>query len=233
MATISDEYPTEEELLERLKHVEDNFTEHKSSSVNVGEIRRTVVAFANSVPEGQTGILYIGVRHNRDIEGLPNADKLQRTVRRICEKDCYPPVAHRSQVLYEQGRAFLAIVVPASDNPPHFSGRAHVRIGSETVDASEKLFDELVTRRLSKPYKILKWKDKTVTVITRAKRLGRLEFLEYSFKETYECRIRECTSDYVRLFDTKRDEVWTEPLENIKISEDVARNRLMLIIKEP
>jgi predicted HTH transcriptional regulator len=52
----------EQELIIRLKSEEDNFVERKPDGVKRGEIRETIVAFANSLSEGQTGVLFIGVR---------------------------------------------------------------------------------------------------------------------------------------------------------------------------
>ena|SRR5260370_41689791 len=48
------------ELLARLGEV-DNFTERKPKGAKRDELRRTIVAFANSVSEAQSGVLYIGV----------------------------------------------------------------------------------------------------------------------------------------------------------------------------
>ena len=53
-----------DELLARLNNKEDNFTERKLESAGSYEFRKTIVAFANSVPENQTGILFIGVRND-------------------------------------------------------------------------------------------------------------------------------------------------------------------------
>ena len=51
---------TREELLKRLKDHEDNFTERKLEGAKSAELRKTLVAFANSVPEGRLAILFIG-----------------------------------------------------------------------------------------------------------------------------------------------------------------------------
>ncbi len=50
-----------QELLARLKNAEDNFVERKPLGVNAAEIRRSVVAFANSVRTGSIGVLFVGV----------------------------------------------------------------------------------------------------------------------------------------------------------------------------
>jgi hypothetical protein len=44
---------------ERLLNSEDHYTERKSDQPKAEEVREAVVAFANSLPEGRTGVLYI------------------------------------------------------------------------------------------------------------------------------------------------------------------------------
>jgi predicted HTH transcriptional regulator len=50
-----------DELLARLNSKEDNFTERKPEGAGTYEFRKTIVAFANSLPDNQTGVLFIGV----------------------------------------------------------------------------------------------------------------------------------------------------------------------------
>jgi hypothetical protein len=224
-----------QELMDRLKNHEDNFTERKPDGVKPDEIRKTIVAFSNSVPEGRTGVLYIGLKDNGDIQGVSNSDSLQKTIRSICEKDCYPSIQPRIEVLPIQGKSVIAVVVPESRTRPHFSGPAYVRIGSESIAASEKVFDELITSRLAKPYEILKWKGKVVTVITKTKiPIGRLRgSLGDSFSTPQECEVKECTPHYVRLRNVANDQYWSASLENVRLATDEKKlGRLMLIITE-
>ncbi len=63
------------ELLARLRQPEDNFTERKSEgAASRAELRKTLVAFANSVPEGRTAVLYIGVDDDGTPMGVSNPD---------------------------------------------------------------------------------------------------------------------------------------------------------------
>jgi hypothetical protein len=73
-----------DDLLRRLKDPEDQFTERKLEGVGAREFRKTIVAFANSVPEGQVALLFVGVGHRGAIEGVNNPDSLQETIRLIC-----------------------------------------------------------------------------------------------------------------------------------------------------
>lgn len=52
---------TKEQLLALLGRHERNFVERKSEGVTASELRQTVCAFANSVPEGRAGVLFIGI----------------------------------------------------------------------------------------------------------------------------------------------------------------------------
>jgi hypothetical protein len=214
-----------QELINRLKNKEDNFIERKPDGVKADEIRKTIVAFSNSVPEGRTGVLYIGIKDNGDIQGVSNPDSLQKTIRSICEKDCYPSIQPHIEVLPVQGKSVIAVVVFESKNRPHFSGPAYVRIGSESISASQTLYDELITTRLAKPYEILKWKGKIVTVMTKRKLPARLPI-------SRECEVIECTPHYVRVRHVATDEQWSESLENVKLATDEKNlGRLKLIIE--
>ncbi len=213
------------ELLERLKNTEDNFTERKLHGVKNDEIRKTIVAFANSVPEGRTAVFYIGVRNDGSIQGVPNPDSLQKTIRKICEKGCYPPIVPRCEVLTIKDQSILSVVISQSNNRPHFSGPAYVRIGSESVAASDEIFHELITSRLAKPYEILRWKGKQVTVVARDKILGDPEYLPHyvrdlDYYDAHECEIIGCTPHFVRLRDLATDRYLSEPLENVTLATD-------------
>lgn len=50
-----------DDLVKLLGNHEDNFVERKPEGVAPAELRQTVCAFANSVPEGRVGVLFIGI----------------------------------------------------------------------------------------------------------------------------------------------------------------------------
>src|SRR5881296_3700907 len=118
-----------DELLARLSHKEDNFTERKPSGAKRDELRKTIVAFANSLGEGHTGVLYIGVADNGVIQGVEGIDSLQKTVGRICADDCYPAIVPTCTSLNIGGKTILAVEISASSRRPHFAGPAFVRVG--------------------------------------------------------------------------------------------------------
>ena len=217
---------------QRLTAFEDGFTERKLEGANTAELRKTLVAFANAVPEGRTGILYLGINQTGKIIGVSDPDALQRKIRASAERDCYPPVSITSEVITADGKNVVAISVPFSTNRPHFSGPAFIRRGSESIEASEKLFEELIASRHSTAGAILRLKGKVITVIALQKILGSTENLrDSSYRATHECTIEDCTAHFVRLKDIARGCYVTEPLENVSVSNDEERHRPMLIVQ--
>jgi predicted HTH transcriptional regulator len=67
------------DLLSRLKNAEDNFVERKTHS-DSRDWLKTIVAFANSIPNDEFGILFIGVRNNGSLENAVDWDNLQKTL---------------------------------------------------------------------------------------------------------------------------------------------------------
>lgn len=221
-------------LLDRLHDREDNLTERKLEGAGSSEFRKAIVAFANSVPETESAVLFIGMADRGEIVGVTNPDSLQKTIRAICEKDCYPPVTKwSSNVIEKNGKKVLAVEVLPSDRRPHFSGPAYVRRGSETCVASDECFDELVASRLEKPREILKWKGKVITVVTRGKDLGSTKCLVPTYRTTHQCEIVNCGPHWVELVDISTNGRATESLESVQLSLDDQKNTLMLIVDLP
>lgn len=221
-----------EELQRRLSNKEDGFTERKPEGAGSSDFKKTIVAFANSVPEGNEAILFIGVDDKGAPLGVKNTDSLQKTIRQICEKTCYPSITHQSQVLSVDGKDILAIIIPHSTNRPHFTGPVYIRRGSESVIATEDAFEELIASRSSKCWEIMKWKNKLVTVIARGKELGSTKYLGDSrYHASHECRIEECNTHYIKFYDIATRRHMSEPLENVRITYDEAKNRLKLVVQ--
>jgi len=74
-------------------------------------------------------------------------------------KDCYPPIKADSYEIEIDGKHIVAVEVQSSDRKPHFAGAAYVRAGSESVAASDELYDELLTTHCGIAGQILKWKN--------------------------------------------------------------------------
>lgn len=214
-------------LLARLHNHEDNFLERKVESETLSEFRRAIVGFANSVPEERTAVLFIGVDNNGKILGVGNTDTLQKKIEKTCRNDCYPPIVqgYATEVLEENGNKILAVEVHRSKNRPHFAGGAFVRVGSETLNASPAVFEEMILARTSAVAEILKWKGQSIT-------------MEDTFRDgsggvylrPQRCTVVDCNSHFVSL-QTGTYTNLTISLQNIKLSTDpFAHNRLKMTV---
>lgn len=222
---------TKDELINRLGDPEDNFVERKPANPNREDIRKTVVAFANSVPDGRVAVLFIGIRNDGKLEAVPNPDKLQKTIREVCEQDCYPPIKFSVEVLQPQNVPVLAVSVPSSADKPHFAGPAYVRRGSESVIASPEAFKQLVHSQNSKCAAVLKLSGQIVTVQSLQHKLGDTKHIAgSSYRETSECRVEAANSHTVRLRVLGSDRYVTEPLDHITVSYDEEKHRPMLVV---
>jgi predicted HTH transcriptional regulator len=211
---------TDQDILLRLISFEDAFVERKTANDSKDWLK-TIVAFANSTPVGDPAILFIGVRNNGDIEEGTNLDSLQRT---LSEKMAvaYPPIYYLPKILQHDGKQFLAVIVPGSENRPHFAGQSYVRVGSETKKASESQYEELLAQRQSKAFEILKWKNQEITM-----------------ERTYEGRttkygsvakVAGCNAFYVTL--RQGNDSVSFALTKVEISHDDKERRLKLQIHE-
>ena len=218
------------ELLQRLRDAEDNFTEFKAESARQGDLKRTLVAFANCVEESREGVLFIGVADDGSPLGVKNPDSLQKKIRDICKRQCYPPINFQSEVLPAEGKTIVAVVVRDSKKRPHFAGPAYVREGSVSVIASEEVFEDLITSRTDTGRAILKHKGEIITVLAHGKRLGIPERVP-NLRSAHTCRVEACNPHYVTLFDCDAKQMVTEPLENITVSLDQKRSRFQLDVE--
>lgn len=220
-----------EKLLKRLQDGEDNFTERKPESAGNSDWKRTMVAFANSVPEDRTAVLFIGVADDGKIKGVNNTDSIQKSIRNICKQKCYPPIEFQSEVLTIEDKKVVAIEISESFSRPHFAGPAYVREGSESVVASERIYEDLITSRTDTGRAILKHNGEDISVITYRKRLGKIKNLGNGTRFTYKCRIESCNPHYVTLYEYATGQMIVEPLKNVTVSFDHEHKRFQLDIE--
>jgi hypothetical protein len=227
-----------EHLIARMKDHEDSFVEFKPES---GDFKKTIVAFANSVPPGRDAVLYVGVGDDRKPLGVNNTDSLQKKIRKFCKEQCYPEIEFTTEILRIQDLSVLAIIVPYSPKKPHFAGPAWIRMGTESVRASESLFDDLITSRHAKAEELLKYKDKDVTVVSAKENPGRPEFRQIisgtdisKGPTSYTCQVETVTPFFARFRFASDGRHFSEPLGNIVISFDERQSRpLILITHDP
>jgi predicted HTH transcriptional regulator len=217
---------TEADLLARMKNFEDHLVERKTVRDDK-DWKKTAVAFANSVPVGLPAVLYIGVKNNGETETpQANLDEIQKKFNAQMQR-VYPRIAYVPKIISDNGRQALAVVIPGSELRPHFTGLSYVRRGSESVEASEEQFSQLIASRTDKAREILKWKDKVVTVhqlnVEDAVHvLGRIG-------STVEMLVQGCNSFYVTL---GQGSLISYALRNIDISFDHPKSRIALEIRQ-
>ena len=226
---------TQGELLKLIANHEDNFIERKSESVTTSELRQTVGAFANTVPEGRVAVLFIGIHDKTgEVLGVGNTDQLQKRIREVCHGDCYPAIDYSAEVLTVGDRKVVAIVIPPSKARPHFTGPAYVRVGSESLKASTQQYEELILSRSDKAREILNHRNEVFTVLGIGYKLGSSKRLyDGAYREMRECRIEACTAHLVTLSDIGSGLHFSEPLSHITINYDHERRRPMLLVKFP
>jgi hypothetical protein len=215
---------SEARLKELLKAPEDALLERKPGTVNRDEIRRTVVAFANSVQNGQEAILLIGVDDRGNVLGVENTDTKQKEVRRVCAEDCYPEIAHQSQVFVIEGKPLVIVTVPPSRRRPHFAGPAYVRRGSESIAATAEVYEDLINSRVDKCRVLQTWRGATITYIEDRYRLqhGRVPG---EWRASGECRIESSDAHRVRIQELGSQAFYTLRLEQVEIGYDEQKHR--------
>jgi predicted HTH transcriptional regulator len=216
---------SDQELLLRLRDFEDNFVERKTSGDSKDWLK-TIVAFANSTPVGYPAVLFIGVKDDgTPEEKTVDLDSLQRTFNEKV-RDTYPPIYRLTKILDVGGKQVLAVIVPGSQQRPHFAGHSFIRKGSETVGASDEQFANLIATRNSKAYEISHWKCRTITVdyinAERPQILGALAHRE-------ERTVEDCNQFYVTL--RAGDTLESLPMQRVAISFDNEKQRLKLEVR--
>lgn len=220
----------EADLLARMKNFEDHLVERKVIS-DQKDWKKTAVAFANSAPVGIPAVLFIGVRDNGEIETpQPNLDDAQKKFNKLMQ-DVYARVPYVPKIINDKGQQALAVIIPGSELRPHFAGLSYVRRGSETIEASEQQFDDLITQRNSKAARILAWKGKTITVVIPLPPSA--SHLELAQTNKFNASVvTECNSFYVSLQPSPTEPPTSFPLSRVEVLFDNLRQRLQVEIRQ-
>ena len=219
---------TDSDIISRLHNTEDATVERKSAG-DYRDVVRAATAFSNSMPLGEAAVIYVGVYDDGRIQDAGDLEKLQKKVSGEIS-NIYPPIYPQILVREVDGKRFIAIIVEGSPNRPHFAGKAYIRDGTQSPDASEVQFQELIAKRSSKTYEILKWVGQTVRVNT----IGVQELVTRGFHRVIYSNDRTivaCNQFYV----TVKNPHTAEPpeaitLKRIEISFDFHRQCLVLEI---
>jgi hypothetical protein len=166
---------TDAELEALLRGGEGSRIEFKTTAQR-DDVKKAVVAFANTIREPDRGVLFIGVKNDATIVGVPNPDAAQKEIRKHIE-ECYPPIeVWEIRNLIVKGQTVLAIIVPESRTSPHFTGPAYVRQGSESVKASAAMYEQLLADHVSAARRLRPWVGKEILVEQQviSPRVGRM-----------------------------------------------------------
>lgn len=211
-------------LRDRIANLEDGLTERKRGYQGDDEIGKAVVSFANSVPEGRTAVLFLGVDNDGNVVGIStdNVDKFQQKVRRVCEEDCFPAIAiHLVEVLNIDGKHVIAFEFGPSRNRPHFAGHAFIRIGSESVKASASQLDELIASKNTKAGRLLAAKDKhalLTLILPVGARIGGGHPL--ARQRELQCSVEHCDAHSAKFYDIADRSFIDLPLDFLLFSRD-------------
>jgi predicted HTH transcriptional regulator len=183
---------TDADILSRLTNIEDATVERKTLS-DLRDAARAAVAFSNSLPVGDPGIIFIGVYNDGQIENKGISDS---TLNKVSGElsNIYPSITPQILVRQKDGKDFIVLIVRGSPEKPHFPGRAYIRDGTRSVDASQSQFDELIATRTSKASRILEWKNKLIILDRLSARVS-LPRVGSSERK----RVHECNQFYVTL----------------------------------
>jgi hypothetical protein len=141
---------------------EDHLLERKTDR-QPKDIRRTAVAFANSVRPGHTAVILVGEENDGKVSGISNPDEFQMKVRRELEA-IYPPIVWRQSLYERENKHCIRIEIEYSGQTPHFGDAAWVRRGSESVAASPEQLDILVSLRSGKVRTLSEWEGKSISL---------------------------------------------------------------------
>jgi predicted HTH transcriptional regulator len=211
---------------------EDCLREKKVES-DLKDLLKTMVAFANSVAPGDTAQIFIGEKDDGTVQGVTNADSIQKRVKREAD-EIYPEIYYRSEVYEREGKQCVRVAIKHNGLAPHFGGAAWVRKGSETVKATEQVYQQMVELRVETNRLLSQWLNKQVTVeYERTSQL--VTELQLAHDRVYR---DAATLTYVGLHwvtisipmmgDKTRER--SEPVEKLLLSWDDEKSRLKLVV---
>ena len=220
---------SDEDLLGRLSNFEDPFVERKVHS-DIKDVLKTAVAFANSLPPDTPGVLYMPVKNDGTIQDGFDLDNLQIKISSQINK-AYPPISYLQKIIRRGSQQVVAVLVWGSNIRPHFAGPAYVRHGSQSVSATEQLYQELLLSQDDKRQFLLNNRAVTWTVEHINKEPGASQQLfDNRAISTSECTIEEVAAFFVRFKAQINGRYFTEMLQDVHISYDDKMRRPRAVI---
>lgn len=228
---------THDDLLLPLANTEDSTVERKTAA-DYRDCLKTAVAFSNSLPIGDPGIIFVGVYNDGRIQDNNNLETIQKNVSKQINK-IYKPISPQLVVVKKGGKngqtsECLAVIVRGSRERPHFAGAAYIREGSESLPASEDQFRKLITQRNSKARVILQWQAKDVILEVEHVRTNNVGYASAQFKDgiQQDATVLECNQFYaiLRIHATASIAERTVSLSipSVELGFDPAKGKLIL-----
>ena len=216
---------SDEDLLSRMRNDEDHFVERKVVN-DLGDCVKVVVSFANSAPIGMAGVLYVGVTKDGQFEQKTiNFDTIQLSLNSKF-KNIYPRVTYVPKLITDGTNQALAIIVPGSPLRPHFAGPSYIRVGSESIEASQQQLDNLIAQRNSKAYRLSQHIGKPVSVRFQYLQ-GNRTFTTGSFGQE-RVLVSDCNESWVTVKTMGDGRLHSYPLNDVTLSYDDVKGQLEL-----
>ena len=139
-----------EDLARLIETGESHRVEFKESMGGRGPeaIREAICAFANDLPgRGEPGLVFVGVRDDGSVAGLPITDELIRQLADMrTDGNLVPPPSMTVEKRRIHDADVAVVIVQPSDSPPvRYRGRIYVRVGSRRAIAGpqdERILNE-------------------------------------------------------------------------------------------
>jgi hypothetical protein len=226
------EVPDMETLLHLLRSTEHDFVERKSKKQN-GDWLQTAVAFANSMAIGYPAVLFVGVddhgtpHETKGASEMPLKQRLESLQKSITDTldQAYPPIYRFCVPLELSDGGCIAVIIPGSEARPHFAGKAYVRKGPSTTEASEAQFDALIAERSSKVYELGKLIGKQAVLEKHLK--NRTSVFRKSVK------IVDCNRHYLTCESDDPLKWVAVPIERLSVTFDYDKGVPVLQVWEP
>ncbi|NJL72198.1 MAG: hypothetical protein HC888_11760 [Candidatus Competibacteraceae bacterium] len=155
--------------------------------------------------------------------GVTDADDLQKKVLAQARQNSYPEIKIETKVLKPAGSTpeILAVLVPASQDKPHFGGVAWIREGSQSIRAPDRVFKDLIASQNDKVRRLQNRSNKQVKLQMKSAPTGFL-------LEIPRAIVLEMDAHHIRVQDLAEGLSYSFSVENVLITGVDPENRLVL-----
>jgi len=155
------------EQIEALLAAEESETLERKQSLDKDGLIKSMIAFANDMYGRGCGWVIVGQAPNKSLVGLQvGDDEAQRMISDLARNACTPAIPVSVECYQKEGKRLAVIEVRASPARPHFTGKAWVRMGSTTRQATDA--EILLLRAVEENRKIAvlkRWLDEGKTTV--------------------------------------------------------------------